>query len=305
MLPRKWRPKNFSEVIGQQHVLQALINALDQKQLHHAYLFSGTHGVGKTTLARILAKCVNCETGISSTPCEQCQNCRDIAAGRFVDFLEIDAASRTGVDDMRELLQNAQYSCHQGRYKIYLIDETHMLSNQSFNALLKTLEEPPSHVIFIFATTESQKIPVTVLSRCLQFNLKKLTVAQIQAQLQHILEQEKISFVEEALVPIAEAARGSLRDGLSLLEQAVAYCNNNLTLEQVRTLLGTIDTNQVLALLQGITENQGSILLTISEQLARCGTDFKQALQEICNNMQRIAVLQVISNPPPASKDQQ
>ncbi|MED5508970.1 MAG: DNA polymerase III subunit gamma/tau, partial [Pseudomonadota bacterium] len=219
VLARKWRPKSFAEVVGQQHVLRALINGLDQNRLHHAFLFSGTRGVGKTTLARILAKSLNCEQGISSTPCGECQSCTEVDNGRFVDLIEVDAASRTKVDDTRELLDNVQYAPSRGRYKVYLIDEVHMLSTSSFNALLKTLEEPPPHVKFLFATTDPQKLPVTILSRCLQFNLRRLELTQISEHLAFILQQEQIQFETEALTQIARAADGSMRDALSLLDQ--------------------------------------------------------------------------------------
>ncbi|MGB5763827.1 MAG: DNA polymerase III subunit gamma/tau, partial [Sedimenticolaceae bacterium] len=220
VLARKWRPRNFAEMVGQEHVVRALSNALDNNRLHHAYLFTGTRGVGKTTLARILSKSLNCETGISSTPCGECSVCREIDEGRFVDLLEVDAASKTGVDDTRELLDNVPYAPVRGRYKVYLIDEVHMFSGHSFNALLKTLEEPPPHVKFLLATTDPQKVPVTVLSRCLQFNLKRLPVEQIEAQFRHILGAEQVAFEPAALGVLARAADGSMRDGLSLLDQA-------------------------------------------------------------------------------------
>ena len=223
VLARKWRPKSFSEVIGQQHVLQALINGLNQNRLHHAFLFAGTRGVGKTTLARILAKSLNCEQGVSATPCGECNSCQEVDAGRFVDLIEVDAASRTKVDDTRELLDNVQYAPSRGRYKVYLIDEVHMLSTSSFNALLKTLEEPPPHVKFLFATTDPQKLPVTILSRCLQFNLRRLSVRQITDHLADILGKESIPFDKEALQQLAQAADGSMRDALSLLDQAIGF----------------------------------------------------------------------------------
>ena len=245
VLARKWRPRNFHEVMGQQHVLQALSNALDQGRLHHAYLFSGTRGVGKTTIARILAKCLNCETGITSRPCGQCSACREIDQGNFVDLLEIDAASRTKVEDTRDLLDNVQYKPARGRFKIYLIDEVHMLSRHSFNALLKTLEEPPEHVKFLLATTDPQKLPVTILSRCLQFHLKALTREQIVEQLQRVLQAEQLTCEPAALSLLAKAAQGSMRDALSLSDQAIAYGNGLLQAETVQQMLGTLDHRQL------------------------------------------------------------
>jgi DNA polymerase-3 subunit gamma/tau len=223
VLARKWRPKSFSSLVGQEHVVQALVNGLDQGRLHHAFLFTGTRGVGKTTIARILAKCLNCETGVTSSPCDECSSCVDIDEGRFVDMMEIDAASRTGVDDMRELLESVQYMPNRGRHKVYIIDEVHMLSGSSFNALLKTLEEPPEHVKFVLATTDPQKIPVTILSRCLQFNLRRLLPAQVGGYLKKILEAEGVEAEEAAVSHLARAADGSMRDGLSLMDQAIAY----------------------------------------------------------------------------------
>src|SRR5271169_4649652 len=235
VLARKWRPKRFAEMVGQEHVLRALSNALDTGKIHHAFLFSGTRGVGKTTVARILAKSLNCETGVGSNPCGVCAACREIDEGRFVDLIEVDAASRTKVDDTRELLDNVQYAPARGRYKVYLIDEVHMLSAHSFNALLKTLEEPPPHVKFLLATTDPQKLPVTVLSRCLQFNLKRLSVSLIAARLQHILEAEQIEFEPAALQLLAQAGDGSLRDALSLLDQLLAYGNGRADESEART----------------------------------------------------------------------
>jgi DNA polymerase-3 subunit gamma/tau len=252
VLARKWRPKSFSEVVGQQHVLRALINGLDQNRLHHAFLFSGTRGVGKTTLARIFAKSLNCEQGVSSNPCGECQSCIEVDQGRFVDLIEVDAASRTKVDDTRELLDNVQYAPSRGRYKVYLIDEVHMLSTSSFNALLKTLEEPPPHVKFLFATTDPQKLPVTILSRCLQFNLRRLELTQISEHLRFILQQEQLSFDDEALTQLARAADGSMRDALSLLDQAIAFGGGSVSSETVFQMLGSISQDQVLNLLQAL-----------------------------------------------------
>ncbi|MGB5446173.1 MAG: DNA polymerase III subunit gamma/tau, partial [Psychromonas sp.] len=241
VLARKWRPRNFQEVIGQQHVLTALSNGLAQNRLHHAYLFSGTRGVGKTTIARILAKSLNCEQGVTATPCGKCVHCQAIDQGRFVDLLEIDAASRTKVDDTREMLDNVQYKPAQGRYKVYLIDEVHMLSKHSFNALLKTLEEPPEYVKFLLATTDPQKLPITVLSRCLQFHLKAILPQEIENQLAYILNQEKATFERAALNVIAKAAEGSMRDALSLTDQALAFGSGNIEYQSVLKMLGTID----------------------------------------------------------------
>src|SRR5579863_6291359 len=237
-LARKWRPKTFAELIGQEHVRRALVNALGSGRVHHAFLFTGTRGVGKTTIARIFAKCLNCETGVTAEPCGVCANCREIDAGRFPDLIEVDAASRTKVDDTRELLDNVQYSPSRGRYKVYLVDEVHMLSTHSFNALLKTLEEPPPHVKFLLATTDPQKLPATVLSRCLQFHLSKMIPEQIEKQLTFILESEKITFEADALKLIAESSNGSMRDALSLLDQCIAYGNGKVTATETQAMLG-------------------------------------------------------------------
>src|SRR6202045_148472 len=246
VLARKWRPKRFAEMVGQEHVLRALSNALDSGKVHHAFLFTGTRGVGKTTVARILAKSLNCETaGVSSNPCGTCAACREIDEGRFVDLIEVDAASRTKVDDTREMLDNVQYAPSRGRYKVYLIDEVHMLSNHSFNALLKTFEEPPPHVKFLLATTDPQKLPVTVLSRCLQFNLKRLPVAQITERMREILEKEGVAFEPAGLRLVAQAADGSMRDGLSLLDQLIAFGGGNAGEEEARAMLGTISRDHV------------------------------------------------------------
>ena len=240
VLARKWRPRFFREMVGQEHVLQALINALDHDRLHHAYLFTGTRGVGKTTIARILAKCLNCETGVSSEPCGQCSACQEISEGRFIDLIEVDAASNTGVDDVREIIENAQYRPTRGRYKVYIIDEVHMLSKNAFNALLKTLEEPPEHVKFLLATTDPQKLPATILSRCLQFHLKNMSPERIVGHLQNILKQEMVEFEEPALWALARSAEGSMRDALSLTDQAIAFGSGKVLEQEVRTMLGSI-----------------------------------------------------------------
>lgn len=261
VLARKWRPKRFAELVGQEHVVRALTNALESGRVHHAFLFTGTRGVGKTTIARIFAKSLNCESGTSSDPCGECETCRSIDAGRFIDLLEIDAASNTGVDDVRELIDNAQYMPSRGRVKVYLIDEVHMLSKSAFNALLKTLEEPPGHVKFLLATTDPQKLPVTVLSRCLQFNLKRLDLAQIEGQIGRILAAEEIAFEDGAVRQIARAADGSLRDGLSLLDQAIAYTGGRLEDAGVAAMLGTVDRTRVGALLDALANADGERLL--------------------------------------------
>ena len=294
VLARKWRPKAFADVVGQQHVLKALINGLDQDRLHHAFLFSGTRGVGKTTLARIFAKSLNCEQGVSSTPCGECQSCQEVDAGRFVDLIEVDAASRTKVDDTRELLNNVQYAPSRGRYKVYLIDEVHMLSTSSFNALLKTLEEPPSHVKFLFATTDPQKLPVTILSRCLQFNLRRLDVAQISGHLANILPKEDVEFEPAALTEIARAADGSMRDALSLLDQAISFGAGSITSEQVNQMLGTISQQQVHLLLSALINNDGQTLLQQINELSAQGRDFKTVLNEMLATLQRIASIQLV-----------
>ncbi len=294
VLARKWRPKSFSEVVGQQHVLRALINGLDQNRLHHAFLFSGTRGVGKTTLARIFAKSLNCEQGVSSNPCGECQSCIEVDQGRFVDLIEVDAASRTKVDDTRELLDNVQYAPSRGRYKVYLIDEVHMLSTSSFNALLKTLEEPPPHVKFLFATTDPQKLPVTILSRCLQFNLRRLELTQISEHLRFILEQEELSFEVEALTQLARAADGSMRDALSLLDQAIAFGGGSVSSETVFHMLGSISQDQVLNLLQALHLADAKSLLNQSSELAALGRDFTVVFDNLLSTLQHIATLQLV-----------
>jgi len=294
VLARKWRPKRFAELVGQEHVVRALCNALDSGRVHHAFLFTGTRGVGKTTIARIFAKSLNCEQGSSADPCGQCSVCLDIDAGRYADLLEIDAASNTGVDDVRELIENAQYLPSRGTYKVYLIDEVHMLSRAAFNALLKTLEEPPEHVKFLLATTDPQKLPVTVLSRCLQFNLKRLDERQISNQMQKIMQSEGIAFDEQALAQLAHAADGSLRDGLSLLDQAIAYAGGELRQEPVQAMLGTVDRNQVAALLQALTANDGARLLQTVAALADFSPDWSDVLDALSQALHRIQVQQLV-----------
>lgn len=294
VLARKWRPKTFREMAGQNHVLKALVNALDHDRLHHAYLFTGTRGVGKTTIARILAKCLNCETGVSSEPCGQCQNCVAISEGRFVDLIEVDAASRTKVEDTRELLDNVQYTPTQGRYKVYLIDEVHMLSASSFNALLKTLEEPPPHVKFLLATTDPQKIPATILSRCLQFSLKNLTPERVVDYLKTILEKEMITFDEGALWLLGRAAEGSMRDALSLTDQAIAFGSGKLGEEDVRQMLGTIDHAAVYRLIRALAAKDGAGLLNLVAELSEAGVDFAGLVSELLVVLHRIAIAQTV-----------
>ncbi|GGC87922.1 DNA polymerase III subunit gamma/tau [Halopseudomonas salina] len=294
VLARKWRPRLFREMVGQTHVLQALINALDHDRLHHAYLFTGTRGVGKTTIARILAKCLNCETGVSSEPCGICSACREIDEGRFVDLIEVDAASRTKVEDTRELLDNVQYAPSRGRYKVYLIDEVHMLSSHSFNALLKTLEEPPEHVKFLLATTDPQKLPVTILSRCLQFSLKNMQPEKIVDHLRHVLGEELIRFDEESLWLLGRAADGSMRDALSLTDQAIAFGNGALQVSDVRSMLGTIDHGQVFGLLDALAAGDAQALLIAVGELAEQGADFSGVLSELLSVLQRVAIAQVL-----------
>jgi len=303
VLARKWRPKTFSEVVGQQHVLRALINGLDQDRLHHAFLFSGTRGVGKTTLSRILAKSLNCEQGVSSTPCGECQSCQEVDAGRFVDLIEVDAASRTKVDDTRELLDNVQYAPSRGRYKVYLIDEVHMLSTSSFNALLKTLEEPPPHVKFLFATTDPQKLPVTILSRCLQFNLRRIERDQIAQHLATILKHEDITFETEALTALSRAADGSMRDALSLLDQAISFGAGNVTVDHVHQMLGTIEQQQLLHILTALINQDGKMLLQQSNDLAVQGRDFNLVLNALLAILQRLATVQLVPDLDSADED--
>ncbi len=294
VLARKWRPRLFREMVGQEHVLKALINALDHNRLHHAYLFTGTRGVGKTTIARILAKCLNCETGVSSEPCDQCSSCTEINEGRFVDLIEVDAASRTKVEDTRDLLENVQYAPTRGRYKVYLIDEVHMLSNSSFNALLKTLEEPPPHVKFLLATTDPQKLPVTVLSRCLQFSLKNMSAERIVGHLQHVLEKEMVPHEEAGLWQLGRAADGSMRDALSLTDQSIAFGNGKITEADVRTMLGTIDQSLVYQVLKGLMAEDGSAILSAIAQLAEHSPDYMGVMAELIAVLHRIAIAQVL-----------
>ncbi len=294
VLARKWRPKDFSQTVGQEHVLQALTNALASQRLHHAYLFAGTRGVGKTTIARILAKALNCETGITPSPCGKCSSCLEIDEGRFVDLIEVDAASKTKVDDTRELLDNVQYAPARGRFKVYLIDEVHMLSKSSFNALLKTLEEPPPHVKFLLATTDPQKLPVTVLSRCLQFNLKRLTPKLIRDRLAHICEAEDVKAEVSALAMLARAADGSLRDALSLLDQAIAYCGGDVLEEPVGVMLGTIDRQHVAALLRLLATGDVQGLLNAVAEIDEQFPDYGRLLDDLSRSLQRIAVYQVV-----------
>ncbi len=294
VLARKWRPKTFTELVGQEHVVKALTNALGQQRLHHAYLFTGTRGVGKTTLARILAKSLNCENGITPAPCGRCSACQEIDSGRFIDLLELDAASNTGIDNMREVLDNAQYAPTRGRFKIYIIDEVHMLSAKAFNSMLKTLEEPPEHVKFILATTDPQKIPVTVLSRCLQFNLKQIPSPVIIGYLQQILEKEKILSESTALQLVAHAAQGSMRDALSLLDQAIAHDGGKITDAGVREMLGTIDQTYLFGILRALLKRDGVGLITQAEQMTSRSLSLEAALQDLATLLQRIALAQTV-----------
>ncbi len=292
VLARKWRPRTFPQMVGQEHVLRALINALDNDRLHHAFLFTGTRGVGKTSVARLLAKSLNCEEGMGSSPCGVCSACREIDEGRFVDLIEVDAASRTKVEDTRDLLDNVQYAPSRGRYKVYLIDEVHMLSGHSFNALLKTLEEPPPHVKFLLATTDPQKLPVTILSRCLQFNLKRLPLEQIRDHLAHILKEEGIEAETPALTELSRAADGSMRDALSLLDQAIAFGGGKVGHAEVREMLGSIDRDRVIKLLNHLAEDNGEALLAEVAQLAEQSPDFAGVLDELNSLLHRIALAQ-------------
>ncbi|WP_070887066.1 DNA polymerase III subunit gamma/tau [Pseudomonas argentinensis] len=294
VLARKWRPRSFREMVGQTHVLKALINALDSQRLHHAYLFTGTRGVGKTTIARIIAKCLNCETGISSTPCGTCSVCREIDEGRFVDLIEVDAASRTKVEDTRELLDNVQYSPSRGRFKVYLIDEVHMLSTSSFNALLKTLEEPPPHVKFLLATTDPQKLPVTVLSRCLQFSLKNMPPERVVEHLTHVLGAENIPFEDDALWLLGRAADGSMRDAMSLTDQAIAFGEGKVLAADVRSMLGTLDHGQVYGVLHALIEGDARGVIEAVRQLAEQGPDWSGVLAEMLNVLHRVAIAQAL-----------
>lgn len=297
-LARKWRPQCFDQIVGQPHVVKALTHALSQNRIHHAYLFTGTHGIGKTTLARIFAKCLNCETGITATPCEKCTHCEEINTGRFPDLFEIDAASRTKVEDTRELLDNIPYAPTKGKFKIYLIDEVHMLSGHSFNALLKTLEEPPAHVKFLLATTDPQKLPATVLSRCLQFHLSKMTNEQIESQLAQILQSEKIKFEQEALSYISEAANGSMRDALSLLDQCIAYGNGEIKTAETQAMLGLSDRADITALLSAVFTSHAEAALALTKKWAEKGLNFANCLSELLTQLYQISVMQAVEKSP-------
>lgn len=293
VLARKWRPRFFDEMVGQEHVLRALIHALDDQRLHHAYLFTGTRGVGKTTIARILAMCLNCEEGVSSRPCGTCSSCREIVEGRFVDLIEVDAASRTKVEDTRELLDNVQYAPTRGRFKVYLIDEVHMLSTHSFNALLKTLEEPPEHVKFLLATTDPQKLPVTILSRCLQFGLKNMTAEKIVGHLQTVLQAEQVDYQESALWQLGRAAQGSMRDALSLADQAIAYGRGCVHEEQVNAMLGTLDRGRVFRLIEVMAKGDASGVLQEVQQMSEHAPDYDEVLQALLRVWHRVAIAQI------------
>ncbi len=293
-LARKWRPRNFSELAGQEHVMRALVNALETGRVHHAFLFTGTRGVGKTTIARILAKSLNCETGVTPAPCGKCSACREIDEGRFVDLIEVDAASRTKVDDTRELLDNVQYAPARGRYKVYLIDEVHMLSTHSFNALLKTLEEPPPHVKFLLATTDPQKLPATVLSRCLQFNLKRFPPGLIYKRLTEIAQAEKLDFEADALRLVARAAEGSMRDALSLLDQVIAFGGTKLTAADTRMMLGTLDRAQVFGIVEALVARDAKKVLACVEELDERAPDYREVLADLAAVLQKLALLQAV-----------
>jgi DNA polymerase-3 subunit gamma/tau len=302
-LARKWRPRRFSELVGQGHVVRALTHALEQDKLHPALLFSGTRGVGKTTIARILARCLNCEKGVSADPCGECSSCREIDDGCFVDLIEIDAASNTGVDHVRDLQDNIAYAPTRGRRKIYLIDEVHMFSKSAFNALLKTLEEPPPRVHFILATTDPQKLPVTILSRCLQFHLKRLPAQEIRKQLQHILEQEGVAHEPGALASLARAADGSMRDGLSLLDQAIAFGGGQLRETEVRDMLGSLSRRDVLALIEALVQGDGKALLAALNALDEKAPDYDAVLEDLCTLLQRIALIQLVPDTGPGDEE--
>ncbi|MEE2893838.1 MAG: DNA polymerase III subunit gamma/tau [Pseudomonadota bacterium] len=300
VLARKWRPDRFATMVGQEHVLRALVHALEADRLHHAYLFTGTRGVGKTTVARILARCLNCEQGVGPEPCGVCPSCVEIAEGRFVDLIEVDAASRTKVEDTRELLDNVQYAPTRGRYKVYLIDEVHMLSTSSFNALLKTLEEPPPHVKFLLATTDPKKLPVTVLSRCLQFHLKNMTPERIVGHLQHVLGEEAVEFEDAALSALARAADGSMRDALSLTDQAVAHGGGKLVADDVARMLGTIDQGALERILDALAHSDGQALVACCDDLAIHAADFANVLKELMSALHQVALAQALPNGPHA-----
>lgn len=295
VLARKWRPQKFADMVGQEHVLRMLSNALLHKRVHHAYLFTGTRGIGKTTIARIFAKCLNCENGITAEPCNSCRICESIDRGKFLDLYEVDAASRTKVEDTRELLDNVQYPPNEGRYKIYLIDEVHMLSNHSFNALLKTLEEPPAHVKFLLATTDPKRLPITILSRCLQFHLKRIAPEKIADQLAHICQTEAIRFDAPALAHLAKAADGSMRDALSLLDQAIAYGEGAVLENEVNDMLGSVAMTDVLPLVAAIAAKDGRALFAAADKLSECAPDFNQLLETLIHVFHDIAMAQVVS----------
>jgi DNA polymerase III subunit gamma/tau len=292
VLARKWRPRDFGSLVGQEHVVRALRHALEQKRLHHAYLFTGTRGVGKTTLARILAKCLNCETGITAEPCNKCSACAEIDAGRFVDLLEVDAATNTKVDEMRQLLENAQYAPTRGRFKVYVIDEVHQLSGHAFNAMLKTLEEPPEHMKFILATTDPQKIPVTVLSRCLQFNLKQMPKEAIATHLTFVLDKEQIPAEPEALALLARAAAGSMRDALSLLDQAIAHGGGKVAPASVSDMLGTIDQSHLLRLVEAVAAGDAATAVKVADEMQARSLSFDTALADLASLLLRMALAQ-------------
>ena len=294
VLARKWRPGNFNEMVGQEHILRALINALDEDRLHHAYLFTGTRGVGKTTIARIFAKSLNCETGITSKPCGECGACTEIAEGRFIDLIEVDAASRTKVEDTRELLDNVQYAPTHGRFKVYLIDEVHMLSGHSFNALLKTLEEPPPHVKFLLATTDPQKLPITILSRCLQFNLKRMPISLIDGHLKHILQQEAVAFDDASIRLLAHGADGSMRDALSLLDQAIAFGGGKLEQEEVQAMLGTVSRDRVMHILKALVANDAAQVMQHVADLSDLSPDYASVLAELLAMLHQMALAQKV-----------
>ncbi|STQ90658.1 DNA polymerase III subunit gamma/tau [Iodobacter fluviatilis] len=294
VLARKWRPKSFAQLVGQEHVIKALANAFANDRLHHAYLLTGTRGVGKTTIARIMAKALNCETGVTATPCGVCPACMQIDAGRFVDLLEIDAASNTGIDNIREVLDNAQYSPTAGRFKVYIIDEVHMLSKSAFNAMLKTLEEPPAHVKFILATTDPQKVPITVLSRCLQFSLRQMTPQQVSGHLTQVLQAEEINFEQSALNILGHAANGSMRDALSLLDQAIAYGGGDVGELAVRAMLGAVDQSYLFDILQALIAGDGNAVLATADAIAGRGLSYESALHELAHLLHQVAVAQAV-----------
>ena len=294
VLARKWRPKSFEALVGQDNTVQALSNALDNDRLHHAYLFTGTRGVGKTTIARILAKSLNCEKSISSKPCQNCITCKDIDKGRYIDLIEVDAASNTQVDSMRDLLENAQYAPSSGRYKVYIIDEVHMLSKSAFNAMLKTLEEPPSHVKFILATTDPKKVPITVISRCLQFNLKQMTSENISTHLRKILKEEKITAEDGAIEIVAKSAHGSMRDALSILDQAIAYSGGEISLKKIISMLGTVDDTFLSSILNALAEADGVKVIELSKEMDEKSISFDLALEELARLIHKISMYQII-----------